>query len=778
MEGRQISHYKILHKIGAGGMGEVYLAQDTVLERNVALKILPSDVVANEDRMRRFVQEAKTASSLKHSNIVPIYEIGDSDGTRFIAMEYIEGETLEAKLKGQSLDTAQILDYGTQMADALDEAHSKGIIHRDIKSSNIMITSRGQVKILDFGLAKVTTLPETPGVSELNTKTGTEPGIVLGTVQYMSPEQALGKSTDARSDIFSLGIVLYQMTTGTLPFSGQTPSETMNRIINAAPEAIARFNYNVPPDLERIIRRCLEKDPDRRYQSARDLLIDLKNLKRDTDSAGYSQAVATSKKPRSFKTTAIALIAIVAALGFYFWMMRRPAIHSIAVLPFINATGDPKTEYLSDGITESTINTLSQLPNVKVMARSTVFRFKGKQQDPQQIGDNLKVDAVLTGTMDQQQNRLLINTELVKVSDGSQLWGQQFSRNLSDLLAVQNEISSQIAEQLKVRLSGEQKKQLIKQSTDNSEAYRLYLQGRYQWNKRSKEGYLKAIEYFNEAIEKDPTYALAYTGLAEAYVTDTSPFPLDVKLARGKAAALKALQFNPNLAEAHNSLAAAYSIEWNWEAAGKEFRKAIALNPNYPTAHQWYGEYLIPYGKFDEARAELKRARELDPLSLIIMATSGFLEFFAHDYPKAEEYSRRTLEMDNHFPLALIGIRQSMLIQKKYKELFDFADQLDLDDQTRKDVEEAKKAYESGGERAFFELQLKWFLTRGASSYEVAEAYAQLGNKDKAIEYLEKAFIQRDASNLRLMKYDPWLDGIRSDPRFQKLEQEVYSRHK
>ena len=364
MEGQQISHYKILHKIGAGGMGEVYLAQDTLLERTVALKILPAEVAANEDRMRRFVQEAKTASALKHSNIVPIYEIGDANGIRFIAMEYIEGDTLETKINGRPLANSQIIELAIQIADALDEAHSKGIIHRDIKSSNIMITPRGQVKILDFGLAKAIALPSNSGTSELKTKTGTEPGIVLGTVQYMSPEQALGKPTDPRSDIFSVGIVLFQMTTGTLPFAGNTPSEVMNRIINASPDAIARFNYDAPPDLERIIRRCLEKDPDRRYQSARDLLIDLKNLKRDTDSAGYSQAVSVAKKSRKYQTMLISALVIVTALGFYFWMMRRPSIHSIAVLPFVNATGDPKTEYLSDGITETTINTLSQLPDL------------------------------------------------------------------------------------------------------------------------------------------------------------------------------------------------------------------------------------------------------------------------------------------------------------------------------------------------------------------------------------------------------------------------------
>lgn len=768
MDLQNISHYKILNKIGAGGMGEVYLAQDTLLERTVALKILPPEVAANEDRMRRFVQEAKTASSLKHSNIVPIYEIGEADGVRFIAMEYIEGETLEAKINGHPLSTAEILDFGIQMADALDEAHAKGIVHRDIKSSNIMITQRGQVKILDFGLAKTTVFPQTSGTSELQTKTGTEPGIVLGTVQYMSPEQALGKPTDPRSDIFSLGIVLYQMATGSLPFSGKTPSETMNRIINAPPEAIARFNYDVPPDLERIVRRCLEKEPDRRYQSARDLLIDLKNLKRDTDSAGFSQAMPVVKKNYTNVIVVLVILALAAAAAGYFWMTRGPAIRSIAVLPFVNATGDPKTEYLSDGITETTINTLSQLPNLKVMARSTVFRYKGKQQDPQQIGDNLKVDAVLTGTMNQQQDHLVINAELVKVADGSQLWGQQFNRNLSDLVAMQSDISNQIADQLKLRLTGEQRKQLSKQSTENSEAYRLYLLGRYQWNKRSKEGFLKAIEYFNQAIEKDPTYALAYSGLAEVYGTDSAPFSTEVKIARGKAAALKAIELNPNLAEAQNSLGAAYWGEWNWEGTEKAMRRAIELNPNYPTAHQWYGEFLAQCGKFEQARNEMKRARELDPLSLIIIASSGMVEFFARDYSKAEEYERRVLDMDPNFAIARQGFMQTMVKQRKFEELFQYIENSSPDEQTRKDVAEARQAYKEGGEKGLSQFNLKMILARDPNVIDIAVAYAEADQTDKAIEYLQKAFDIRD-SNVQIIAIDPRFDNIRNDPRFQEM---------
>ena len=402
------------------------------------------------------------------------------------------------------------------------------------------------------------------------------------------------------------------------------------------------------------------------------------------------------------------------------------------------------------------------------MARSTVFRYKGKQQDPQQIGNNLKVDAVLTGTMDQQQDHLVINAELVKVADGSQIWGQQFSRNLSDLVAVQSEISSQIADQLKVRLTGEQKKQLAKPATENSEAYRLYLQGRYQWNKRSKEGFLKAIEYFNQAIEKDPTYALAYSGLAEVYGTDSSPFSTDVKIARGKAAALKALELNPNLAEAENSLGAAYWTEWNWDATQKAMKRAIELNPNYPTAHQWYGEFLAQCGKFEQARNELKRARELDPLSIVIISSSGLLEFLARNYAKAEEWQRRALDMDPNFPIAREGFMQSLEQQHKIEELFRYIENANPDEQTRKDVAEARQAYKEGGEKAALQLKLKFVLARDTDPFDIAVAYAQVNENDKAIDYLQKAFASRD-SQVQIINVDPRFDNVRNDPRFQEM---------
>ncbi len=693
MIGKTLSHYKILRQIGHGGMGEVYLAQDTKLERTVALKILPAEVSADEGRMRRFVQEAKIASSLKHSNVVPIYEIGEADGTSFLVMEYIEGETLEAKIHSQPLPLNQFLDIAIQVADALDEAHSKGIIHRDIKSINIMITPRGQAKVLDFGLAK-SIAPSAPEESELPTKTGTEPGMILGTVHYMSPEQALGKPLDSRSDIFSFGVVLYQMATGALPFSGATKTETMNRIINSQPDAISRFNYAVPTDLERIIRRCLEKDPHRRFQSARELMIELQDLKRVTESAPQIAAQLPARR-RPWIAASLALILLAAGFAAYLYLNRGQTVHSIAVLPFVNT--DPKTEYLSDGITESTISTLSEFPDLKVMARSTVFRFKG-QTDPQKVGRELKVDAVLTGILNQQSDNLIISAELVNVNDGTQIWGYQSNRKLADLVAVEKEIASEISDHLRVKLTGEQK-QKISRSTDNAEAYRLYLQGRYHWNKRTDEGLRKAIEYFQQAIEKVPLFALAYVGLADSYIVNTSTVPQNERYPKGKAALLKALEIEPDLAEAHASLGGLLGAEWDWAGAEKEFKRAIELNPNYPTAHQWYGEFLVQFGRFTESQNEMKRALDLDPLSLIINSTMGWTLYYANDVERAAAQSRKTLEMDQSFEPAQVCLILCLIKQNKYPELLQTMEKWSTKPEQRQFVERLKRAYTASGEQ-------------------------------------------------------------------------------
>jgi serine/threonine-protein kinase len=754
--GTRMGRYTVRTELGTGGMGEVYLAQDTQLDRTVALKILPPDFAANPERMRRFLQEARAASALNHPNAAHIYEIGEAEDTAFIAMEYVQGETLGARIISGQLRPEEIADIGMQVADCLDEAHSKGIIHRDIKPSNIMLTVRGQVKILDFGLAKVLRPADESISSDIATQVKTSPGVVMGTVQYMSPEQALGREVDRRSDIFSLGSVLYAMATGRAPFTGSSIGETIDRILHSQPEAMARFNYDLSAELERIVRKCIEKDKERRYQTARDLLNDLKSLGRDVE-ARVVNAKATSRRPRASK-----------------------AIDSLAVLPLVNASGDANMDYLSDGITESIINALSQLPKVRVVARSTVFRYKGQEVDAKEVGEQLSVRAVLTGRVRYLGDTLMIGTELIDVANDAQLWGEHYNRKLSDIFEVQAEIAREISDKLRVRLTGKEKKQLAKRHTDNAEAYKLYLKGRFHWNKRTRESLKKGIEYFQQAIEKDSRYALAFTGLADCY-NSLSRFgwlsPGEA-MPKAKEAAERALQIDGNLAEAHNSRAfVAENYEWVWSIAEREYKRAIALNPNYATAHQWYGEYLATIGRFDEGLEQLKQAEHLDPLSLIINSDLGLPFFFARQYDRAIEQWRKTIELDPdfwlaHYALALVYEQKGMYgeaIAESKKALNLFGDSPWV-------LGGLGHIYAVSGQRdeAYQVLdELKERSTeRYISPFDLAIIYAGLGEKDQAFEWLEKAYEERNQW-MTWLKVEPRLDVLRSDPRFIDLVQRV-----
>jgi len=781
--GHQLGSYKVLSLLGVGGMGQVYLAQDQRLERTVALKILPMDLASDPDRMRRFVREAKAASSLKHPNVAIIFEIGESNDTHFIAMEYVEGQTLAARTNGRPLETAEILDIGIQVADALDEAHGKGITHRDIKPANIMLTHRGQPKVLDFGLAKITRSEEHVADSDVSTAVSTETGVVMGTVQYMSPEQVLGKDLDQRSDVFSLGVVLYEMTTGRLPFSGANASETTDRILHAQPEAVARFNYNVPAELERIVRKCLEKDRERRYQSTRELLIDLKALRQASDSAGNTHEKATAQpvgklRRLIFATVALVLLALV-GLETYRLGWRRQAMDSLAVLPFLNESGDPNMEYLSDGITESLIRSLSQLPKLRVMARSTVFRYKGKEVDPQRAGRDLHVQAAVTGRVQQRGEILIIAVEMVDVEKGSQLWGGRYTRKPADIFAIQEEISKEISDKLRLRLSGEDEKRLTKRYTENPEAYQAYLKGRYYWNKRTEEGFRKGTEYFNQAIEQDSSYALAYAGLADSYnlmglyvyqsLSPRESYP------KAKAAAMKALEIDDALAEPHTSLAwVKFRFDWDWPGAEEEFKRAIELNSRYPTAHHWYAYYLSGIGRLDAGQVAIRKAQELDPLSLIINATVGQVQYYAHEYDRAIEQLRKTLELDSNFGHAHRLLGEAFGKRGMFEE----------------GIAEMQKALAlSGGSRAYYLAQLaKAYALSGRSGEalkildeltELAQRkyvaptnfaiiYIGLGKKDLAFDWLEKAYEER-SSFLTELKVEPMFDSLRSDPRFQDM---------
>jgi len=824
--GQALGCYEVLSRIGEGGMGEVYLARDTKLGRQVALKLLPACFTNDEERLRRFEQEARAASTLNHPNIVTIHEIASAESTHFIATEFIDGVTLRVHMGGKPLKPGEALDVAAQIASALSAAHAAGIVHRDIKPENVMLRRDRIVKVLDFGLAKLMLSQAATIEAEAPTKliVKTNPGVVMGTVMYMSPEQARGQEVDARTDIWSLGVVLYEMVTSRVPFEGETPSHVIVSILENEPVPLGRY-AEVPAELERIVGKALRKDKDERYQTASDLALDLKSLKQELEvearmkrsfepeklgiprSEGLLNEAKTSSPERGTANTlsinghptsgaeslvntikrqnlgvtlvGAAVLIAVAVVAYFYFRHSLPgssveAIDSVAVLPFVNVSGDPNTEYLSDGISDSIINSLNRLPALKVMSLNSVMRYKGKQIDSHAIGRDLNVRAVLIGRMTQRGDNLSISTELVDVRDNRRLWGEQYDRKLSDLLVVQDEIARAISERLRQRLTGQEKVLLAKHYTENTEAYELFLKGRYFFDKRTVDGVKQSKVYFQEAIKKDPNYALAYTGLANAFTPSDLLLPPRETMAQAKEAAMNALKIDNSLAEAHTAQARVLLFyDWDWQGAEAELKRAIELNPNYAEAHHIYSHYLMNKGQTEQSIVESRRALEIDPHDVLLNVHLGWNYLYARRSDQAIEQMHKAIAMDPDFFRAHLFLGRAYEQKEMYKEAltaYQRASELEANrGETRVILGHLHAVSGNRAEASKILDELKELYSQNkVSAYDLAILYTGLGENEQALAWLKKAFEER-SGGLLLLKADPIFDRLRSDRRFAEL---------
>jgi serine/threonine protein kinase/Flp pilus assembly protein TadD len=823
-----ISHYRVISSLGRGGMGEVYLAEDTRLGRKVGLKVLSQDVARDKERLDRFEQEANAASALNHPNILTVHEFGLESGIHFLATEFVDGETLREKIDDGSLSLVDALDVAEQTSFALLTAHASGIIHRDIKPENIMIRRDGIVKVLDFGLAKLTANKAVVLDAEAATRAllRTKPGVVMGTASYMSPEQARGKEIDARTDTFSLGVVLYEMLTGHLPFAGETMNDTIAAMLTKEPPPLARYVSGVPDELQRIVRKALAKKPDERYQTARDMMTDVKSLHQEMDVRRVIEGSAGFDRERMFHTEsgqeppfgeksayngtasdqihstssaeylisgfkqnkrwlAGIILAVLAGAGLAYWYFAgRPVpsteggpISSIAVLPFENGSGDANLDYLSDGLSESLIDRLSQFSQLKVVARSSSFKYREQNIDLQDAANKLGVQAIVTGRVVRHGDDLSIRVEMVDTRNDRQLWSEQYDRRSADLVSVQQEIARTASEKLRLKLSGAQEQQFAKRETANPEAYELLLKGDFYWNKGGSENRKNSINYYDQAIAIDPNYALAYAGLSYANSVLSNDGEIDAKegMARGEAAAVKALELDEGLAEGHHALAYNKELAWDWGRAEQEFQRAVELNSNYAEAHASYAVFQSLMGRHEQAIASARRAKELDPLSIRVDIAAFNTFYFARRYEQALVILRQMHELDPQNPVAQTFFGYVYADMGNFSEaIAAYNEAAKLGDKTTSSQIYLGNAYARAGRRdearaILNELQR---TTQYVSPGELAVLYAGLGERDQAFQCLERAYAAHDIQ-LQYLKVDPGIDPLRSDPRFQDLVRRV-----
>jgi len=780
------NRYQIIEELGKGGMGRVYKVLDRETKEKIALKLIKPDIAADKKTVERFRNELTSARKISHKNVCRMYDLGKEKGSYFITMEFVPGEDLKSFIRRAApLSTARTISIAKQVCDGLAEAHQLGVVHRDLKPQNIMIDKQGNVRVMDFGIAR-----------SVQSKKITGEGVMIGTPEYMSPEQVEGKEVDHRSDIYSLGIIMYEMLTGKVPFEGETPLAIAMKHKSETPKNPNELNSQIPEDLSHIILKCLEKDPEKRYQRSEELRSELENTEKGIPT---TDKIIPKKKPLTSRELTVTfgmkkvllpvlVVLLVITAGLIIWSpWKKPESvsspskkASIAVLPFVDMSVEKDQGYLCDGLADELINRLAKINGIRVPARTSSFSFRGKEADIQEIGTKLHVNTILEGSLQKANNQLRIRVRLINVSDSQPLWSEAYVRDEKDIFALQDEISLSIVNNLRISLLGEEKSELVKHYTENIEVYNLYLRGRYFWNKRTREDLEKAIQYFEKAVELDPGYAMAYVGLAETYsvlpwYSNLNP---EACLQKANNAAQKALEIDNTLGEAHAALASVKFDYLNLEEAEKSFKRALELNPGYATAHHWYGVYLMDLGRFESAINEFKRALELDPLSLVINRNYGELLCYSRQYDKAIKQLKKTLEMDPNFSEIHIWLGVSYLKKSMYEEaLEEFQKEIAL----KKDFNPQAVTYigityslmdQIDRTQEICDDLLEKSKKEYIPQYFIALLYFTLGENDQGFEWLEKAHKKNDI-RLKSLKADPLMDGFRSDPRYTALLEKI-----